>query len=116
MRKKINVLFLSLMLLTFMACPGAQITKPLTAKQQAAVWMQIYNQTYDDTMRTAKDPKATSTQKEMVVKKKAILAKLWPLLRTYVAVTDAGGTPAVEQGAAISDLITELTSLAGGAL
>jgi hypothetical protein len=97
------------------SCASMQANKPLTAKQQAAVWMQIYNQIYDDTMTMAKNPKSTPVQKELVAKKKLILSKIWPLLRTYIAITDAGGTPPAEQSAAITDLITELTSLAGGA-
>jgi hypothetical protein len=37
-------------------------------------------------------------------------------LKAYIAITDTGGTPATSQGAAITDLINQLTTLAGGAL
>jgi len=116
MRKfnKYSVLVMILLFATVLACATTG-TKPLTAKQQAAVWMTIYNQTYDDTMAMAKNPAATPVQKEIVAKKKAVLTTVWPLLKTYIAITDTGGTPTSEQGAAITDLINQLAELAGGA-
>jgi hypothetical protein len=113
--KRFSPIIGMLMILALMACATTgTTTKPLTAKQQAAVWMSIYNTTYDDTMAMAKNPKASPAQKEMVAKKKAILTKVWPLLKAYVAIIDAGGTPAAAQGTAITDLINELTNMAGG--
>lgn len=113
--RRYKIITVVLMIALLSACNlFTQTAKPLTAKQQAAVWMTIYNQTYDDTMAMAKNPLATPVQKETVVKKKAILTTVWPLLKTYIAITDTGGTPTNEQGAAITDLINQLAALAGG--
>lgn len=115
-RHKFLILILILSLSLLSACAMFQTAESLTAKQQAAVWMTIYNQTYDDTLAMAKNPNSTPAQKEMVAKKKAILMKVWPLLKSYIAITDSGGTPTNSQGAAITDLINQLTQVAGGAL
>jgi hypothetical protein len=106
---------LVLMVYLLSACSlFTQTTKPLTTKQQATIWMVVYNSVYDDTMAQAKNPTATPAQKEMVAKKKAILAQTWPLLKIYVGIVDTGGTPSVESSQQISDLINQLAALAGG--
>lgn len=117
--KRITVLFLillvAIMALTSCATAPTKPDKPMSPKQQAAVWMNIYNVQYDDTMSMANNPNATPAQKAMVAKKKAILMKVWPLLKSYARITDTGGTPSASEEQAIINLINELTTLAGGA-
>lgn len=110
---QILVIVLALSLLTACALFN-QTTKPLTAKQQATLWMALYNSTYDSTMAMAKNPAATPTQKDMVAKKKAILTPMWPLLKVYVDMVDTGGTPSAESVRELGDLVDELASLVGG--
>ena len=111
-KRNTGYLMAVLLVIGLMACATTPASKPLTAKQQAAVWMTVYNSQYDDTMAMAKNPSSTPAQKEMVAKKKAILTKVWPLIKAYVAITDTGSTPTNAQGVAITDLINELTALA----
>jgi hypothetical protein len=88
--------------------------KKLTPKQNATVWMQVYNTTYDDTMLTMQNAAATPAQKSIALQKKAILAEAWPLLKIYVATVEAGGVPAAELEATLTALINRLTTLAIG--
>ena len=111
---QIHIVMLVLALSFLSACTLFTQTKPLTAAQQASIWMIVYNATYDDTMAMAINPSATPAQKEMVAKKKAILTPLWPALKIYVAVVESGGTPSAESTAYIVDLINQLAALAGG--
>ena len=97
-------------------CAGIIGNKPLTPKQQATIWMNIYISEYDDTMAMAINPSATPAQKEMVAKKKAILTKVWPLLKVYIAIVDSGGIPTQEATNDLINLINQLTGLATGGI
>ena len=114
--RRITVLYLTLMVLLATGCAmfGTQSDKPLTPKQQATMFMNIYNQQYDDTMFMAKNPKATPAQKDMVAKKKELLTRIWPVLRLYVVTVDNGGVPTPEVTQNLNGLINELVTLAGG--
>lgn len=113
--KRIMIAVPMVMVMAFFLSCATTGTQPLTAKQQATVWMSVYNQTYDDTMATMQNPASTGAQKVMALKKKDILVKVWPLLRAYVSLVDSGGTPSATDTAAITDLINQLATLAGGA-
>jgi hypothetical protein len=109
------MLLVLMMAMVLMACPkNGTTTQPLTAKQQATIWMDVYNATYDDTMAVMKNPASTPAQKDMAQKKKAILTQVWPLLKVYISVVDNGGTPSVESVAAITGYMNQLTALATG--
>jgi len=113
--KRFNVLCLAVMLAVVVGCATTGITtKPLAAKQQASIWMIVYNSTYDDTMAMAKNPKATQAQKDMAAKKKVILTQVFPLLKIYAGIADTGGTPSVADAQAINDLINQLAASTGG--
>lgn len=98
--------------LALVGCAALTQTTGLTPKQQATIWMEIYSFTYDDTMALAKNPAITPAQKELVAKKKAVLTQVWPLLKSFVAVVNSGGTPTAQDTAAITVLINQLTALA----
>jgi hypothetical protein len=115
MRRKVLIVSVVLMLIMVLcACSLFTSTTKLTPKQQASVWFSIYNQTYDDTMATMKNPASTQSQKDVAQKKKAIMTQVWPLLKVYAVIVDGGGTPTTESQAAITSLFNELTSLATG--
>ena len=84
-----------------------------TPKERANFMLGIYNAQYDDTMRMATDPNTTVDQKAMVVRKKAILKKIRPLLSAYLIYVDQGMTPSVDDEAALLNLINELATAGG---
>jgi len=112
MQKRISILVICLLMLV--SCASITGTKELTPKQQATVWMSIYNSTYDSAMATMTNPNSTSAQKDIAQKKKVILSKVWNPLKLYIAVVEGGGIPDTEDIKVISDLINQLTNLTGG--
>jgi len=106
---KRNIALLAVLLLLFVGCAGMQT---MTTKQQAAVWLEIYNAQYDDVYSVMTNPNSTPAQKSMALKKKEILIQLWPLLRMYVATIDGGVMPTSAQVVSITELINELTAFA----
>jgi uncharacterized membrane protein len=116
-RVQVQVIAVLMTLMFLAACTSSCAmlggsVKTLTAKQQATLWMVVYNSVFDDTMAQAKNPAATAAQKDLVAKKKAVLTQVWPLLKIYAGVVETGGTPSVETAQAISDLINQLAALA----
>jgi len=117
--KRFNQISILLLVMAVCSCTWLNSvtgTKPLNAKQQATVWVQVYNSTYDSTMATMTNPLSTPAQKDMAQKKKAILAKAWPILKIYVSVVEIGGIPTAQDTAALTDLFDQLVVLAGGSL
>jgi hypothetical protein len=113
MRKRaISIGVVLTLILALCACSMFSSTTKLTPKQNATIWFQVYNSTYDDTMAVASNPLSTPAQKDMAAKKKVILTQAWPLLRAYAAIVDAGGTPTADEEAQITALINQLAALA----
>ena len=110
----LHVLTIALCFLMLTACASLQGAKPMTAKQQASIWIGIYNAQYDDTMSILTNPAAPAAQKDIAWKKKQILSKVWPLLKVYVSVVDNSGVPTSQDTAQLVELINQLTILAGG--
>lgn len=99
------------LLLVIAACTNG---KTLTQKQQATIWMETYNATYDDVYRVMTNPASTAVQKEIALKKRAILVQVWNPLKLYVSIVETGGTPTPAQTEAITKLIDQLAALAAG--
>jgi len=108
MKKQLVLLFVVL----FMISCASTGLNTMTPKQQATVWIGIYNSQYDDTYAIMTNPLSTSVQKEIGMKKKAILTQVWPLLKTYIMITDSGGVPSNTDTMLIIDLINQLTTIA----
>lgn len=108
---KTKTLVCMALLLVLAACAGI---KPMTAKQQSAVWLGVYNAQYDDCMSIMTNQASTAAQKDIARQKKALLAKIWPLLKVYTSIIDDGGTPMAEDTQTLTELINQLTRLAGG--
>jgi hypothetical protein len=85
-----------------------------TTKQTALYFLDQYNAAYDSTLSMATNPAATPAQKDMVVKKKAILKQMWPALKTYTSIVNSGGTPSASDSKAIQDFVDQLATLAIG--
>jgi hypothetical protein len=111
-KKKILAILVVLFFIGACASLTGTGTQTMTPKRQATIWLNIYNAQYDDTMSVMTNPNSTAAQKELGLKKKAILTKVWPLLKVYVAVVEGGGIPGDSDTAAITDLINQLTTLA----
>lgn len=132
--KRFNLLLLVVMVaMMIMACAtmNKMVTPtPLTPKQQAIVWGNLYNSEYVDFMTVKDNPLATQAQKDIANKKKALLVRVYPLLKAYNApvlsadgkpVLGADGKPTGEiKGGdalttmAIEAVFAELTALEGG--
>ena len=112
MAKRLSILVACLLL--FVSCAAITGNKPLNPKQQCTVWMILYNSEYDSAMATMTNPASTQAQKDLALKKKAILAKVWNPMKLYVAVVEAGGIPSAIDAQTITDLMNELLELAGG--
>ena len=109
MRRKFVLLIAVIFLMGLLANCATTSGTTMTPKQQAAVWFNVYDAQYDDTMQMATT--GTPAQKDTAAKKKAILVQLWPLLKIYAAVVDGGGTPSTTDVATITALINQLTAL-----
>ena len=107
-----NIILFVFMAFVLSACAAAPTT--MTPKQQATIWMDIYNAQYDDTMSIMTNPNSTETQRSVGAKKKEILKVVWPLLKQYVTIVDGKGTPSMELETEILNQINQLTMLAGG--
>ena len=112
-QNSIKVCMLLLCVLVFTAC-GTTSTGIVNTKSQAIVFMDTYNTQYDDTMSIMSNPDSTEAQKELGRQKKALLTKAWPLIKTYITVTDSGGTPTEQETKALTDLINQITAIALG--
>jgi hypothetical protein len=118
LRNKNFRVLLSIMLIFFISsCATLNINKPLTQKQQATIWMDTYHSVYTDSMTVMKNPNATPSQKEIALKQRDILIKVWPLLKSYTTLVDPTNPDGAIQGGnedAIIDLMNQLTALATG--
>ena len=84
-----------------------------TPKERANFILGVYNAQYDDTMRMATDPLSTSAQKAIVVKKKAVLKQIRPILSLYILTVDQGMPVSTEDEAALLALINQLAAIGG---
>jgi hypothetical protein len=87
--------------------------KPMTVKQNATAWMDIYNSTYDDTMAVMINPHSTTEQRAIALQKKELLKKIWPLMTQYVGLVEIGSIPTAENTAQINNLINQLVLIGG---
>lgn len=98
-------------------CAGfdlAGMSRPdeMTVKEQAIVWMSIYNAQYDDYKATVKRGNLTENQKEILRVKKRVLTIAWDLLKTHAEYADTGQLPSKQFEAQLSNIIEQL--LLGG--
>ncbi len=110
----ITLIAMVVMMLSSCASLQGRTQQPLTAKQQATIWLGIYNAQYDDTLSIMSNPSSTAAQLKIARQKKAVLTDIWPLLKVYITVIDRGGVPTTADTVQLTGLINDLTSLAGG--
>lgn len=80
------------------------------AKDMGLYFNQTYNAQYRDTMEMATTPNLSQAQKDMVITKKALLTKVWPLIKAYDAIVKNGGIPTINDEQAINNLINQLVT------
>lgn len=112
--KRFKLSLLAVLMLCFIVGCATTSTQVSSPKQTALYFLDQYNSAYDDTLTMANNPSITASQKELVIKKKAILKQMWPLLKTYTSVVNGGGIPSPKDEATIYGLINQLTNLATG--
>jgi uncharacterized protein YceK len=111
MKRKVTVCGLIIMVM-LAGCASMTVGQPMTPKQQYTVAANTYNTVFDDTMAMAKTPNLTVAQKEMVVKKKAILSQMQPILLLVGNTLKAGGTPSPADLTTLNSLVNQLTTMA----
>jgi hypothetical protein len=85
----------------------------MTPKTKATMILAAYNTQAEQIVAMSKRTDLTEEQKGMVRKKKAIIERLDPLIKTFGLTVQSGGTPSVEDEQAIYDLIDDLVLLGG---
>jgi hypothetical protein len=119
-RKTQAVVLMFLAMVLVSACAG---NKPMTDKQQGAMWGSIYLVKYHQVETVLNNPSATQAHRELALKKKGILIRAWPLIKDFNSPVVAGDTQGAIVGYSMSteklnllmSLIDELVSLTGGA-
>ena len=114
MQKRLATVLWVVMILSLIAIIGCPKPTTMTAKQQATIWLNIYNAEYEDTMTVMSSPNSTPAQRSVGAKKKDVLTRIWPLLQLYTNIIDGGGTPSEQTTKQLIHLINELTTAAGG--
>ena len=110
--RKLSSLIIILLCTVIVSCATTGTTNtPLTPKQQATIWMDIYNAQYDDTVYLMSTDNPFN--KIIGAKKKEILTQVWPLLKAYVSTVENNGVPTEELTTNILNLINQLTPIVG---
>jgi hypothetical protein len=112
-RKAFQIAVLLGVLFALMSCANMPSILPassdLTPQEIALQKMEAeYIRQFNDTTSMAKMKNLTPEQKEIVIKKKALLGQVRPLISAYGTVVLAGGKPTKEQEQAIYDIFTQL--------
>ena len=114
MRKRLVTVLWVVMISFLIAITGCPKPTTMSAKQQATIWLNIYNAEYEDTMAVMTSPNSTPAQRSVGAKKKDVLTKIWPLLQLYTSIIDGGGTPSEQTTKQLVYLINELITATGG--
>ena len=94
------------------ACAGQSVLTQ--AQSQSTVILDTYHAAYVDVRDTLNNPTSTPDQRAFALKKRAVLVKIWDILKPYEDIINQGGAINVEDISAINKLIDELKNLATG--
>lgn len=103
---KRNLVLLPLLILLAVGCAPT-----LSAKGKATMMLATYNSQTAATVAMSNRTDLTEAQKEVVRKKKKIIEKLDPLVKTYGMIVANGGTPSADDEQAIYNLIDDLVAI-----
>jgi hypothetical protein len=121
-RVNLTLFVLLAMVVVTAGCSGCAGQKAMTDKQQGATWGGIYVSEYDNVKMVLSNPLTTPAQKDLALKKKAILTRAYPLIKDFMAPGDkanpagpiVGYSMSADKIALLMSLIDELTALIGG--
>lgn len=106
--KIIGISLLVVMILGACATLGVKPWAERSPREKALVILQTYNSEYQNTMTMALRTDLTDAQKQIVRTKKEILTQLYPLVKVYLGVVEAGGIPSAMNEQEILNLIDQL--------
>jgi len=104
-----NMVPVFLLLVFVAACATTNIT--MTPKTRALMILSTYNTITAQTAAMSQRTYLTEAQKQTIRKKKAIILKLDPLVKSYGMIVANGGTPSLENEQEIYNLIDDLVAL-----
>lgn len=104
--------FIILALALFMAGCAANLSTQGQLKQQSNVIMDTYHSAYVDVKTTLENPSSTPVQREMALKKRAILVQIWAVLGPYESILEHGGAINDADIQKINGLFDQLAALA----
>ena len=113
---KLRIVVPLLVLLVLVACTMSLGVKPWaeqTSKERLTWIMGVYNSQDRDYRAMAQMTNLTDTQKSMMVKKKAVMTQLYPMIDAYRLTVESGGTPSKETEQTILNMLNQLQSLGG---
>ena len=96
-------------LASFSGC--ANLTPQAQVKSESLVVMETYGAAYEDVKATLNNPASTPAQREMALKKRAILVQVWAILDPYVDIVNQGGAINANDLAAINKLLDQFATL-----
>ena len=116
-RKLLVVLLILMVGAFFIGCPTNQATtlKPLSemTPKEKATWMySVYNSQYKDyENQAAMGDQLTDASKKILVEKKKVLIKIWPMLKMYDGYIQTGAIPDREVEENIVNMLNQLLTL-----
>lgn len=108
-----------LMCLLLLACAASQqnvqqATPLQTAEKVALGFIQILNDQETQTASLSNQPNLTDAQKQIVRQKKALLVQIWPKVKAFYALIEAGTVPTADVQTEITNLLNQLVAITGG--
>jgi hypothetical protein len=95
---------------------AANLSTQAQLKSDSIIVMDSYGAAYEDVKTTLNNHLSTPSQREIALKKRAILIKIWVILEPYVDIVNNGGVIDAKNIQAINKLLNELTMLATTAI
>ena len=106
------MLFALLAALVMVSACAANLSTQAQVKSQSIVIMDTYHAAYVDVKTTLESKSSTVAQREMAVKKRAILVQIWNILGPYEDIINQGGAINAGDITAINSLIDQLAAFA----
>ena len=116
MKRRLSVPLAILVLVCLAACTANMTMKPWSEQtpQDRLTWMLgLYNAQDRDYRSMVAMPNLTAAQKAVLVNKKAIMVKVYPLIDAYRITVNQGGTPDTNTEQMILNLLNQLTVVGG---
>jgi len=90
---------------------GLKTIAEMSAQERASWFLGIYNSQDRDFRNMVARPDLTNEQKDILRKKKEIMTRVYPMIKTYNTYVDSGAVPTKAVEDQIVQLINDLTAL-----